>query len=649
MKPIRGVCPLLSIFVLAVLVPSIALGILALRAAERESMYVERRLEGTLLAEVDLAARRVEELTNEIFAELQANSSHTNPLVDVPFTLQGDRIDLQGSGPARERFMIAFGAFLQEGARLPVYDSIARVYRKGMGTLDAETTTASSLSSYAKRQDASPPAAYGRSAPEPMAAAPGFEAADVSESSVPEAQDAQTEQKVQKIAPVTGAARQLSKRRIATDSAVREEAFNQASMEGFEISKRNVAPQGQGILAQAPADERSETVSRGRTFAELQGEWDGGLLPRLSDSGLEVLFWTRRQDGEIVGCNVRMSVLRERIADVIPDVYSEIRTLTVLDEEGAPVVAPDIPEQIRTPDWRRPFVAREISPILPRWEVGAWLTDPAILTNRAHFAQLAVWVLVATLFLVIAIGGAVVLRILSSEMRTAAQKTTFVANVSHELKTPLTSIRLFAELLLSGKQPDEERRREYLRTMVSETERLTNLVDNVLVFSKRGNGKEKYSMQPLSLSELARNTVEQLRPHLAKNGFSVELADEDGPLPVSGEPETLRQVIMNLLSNAEKYSGEGREILVTCGPKDGFAVVEVADRGIGVDPKFAEKIFREFFRCDDSLAAPKNGAGLGLAIARDIARRHGGDVTYAPREGGGSVFALRMPLKGETS
>ena len=101
---------------------------------------------------------------------------------------------------------------------------------------------------------------------------------------------------------------------------------------------------------------------------------------------------------------------------------------------------------------------------------------------------------------------------------------------------------------------------------------------------------------------------------------------------------------MNLLSNAEKYSGEAKEIGVTVRLENGECVACVLDRGIGVEPGNAGRIFDEFYRCDDSLASSRSGTGLGLSIARDIARRHGGDVTYAPREGGGSVFALRLPL-----
>jgi signal transduction histidine kinase len=111
-----------------------------------------------------------------------------------------------------------------------------------------------------------------------------------------------------------------------------------------------------------------------------------------------------------------------------------------------------------------------------------------------------------------------------------------------------------------------------------------------------------------------------------------------------GNAEALRQVLMNLLSNSEKYSSDVREIAVTCRKQGETAAVHVADRGSGVDPRHVDRIFQEFFRGDDSLSASKSGAGLGLAIAQDIAGRHGGKVKYEPRPGGGSVFTLEIPL-----
>ena len=625
---------LVFVFIAAVLVPSIALSFLALRAADRESLYMERRLESTLLTEVNLAAREVERLMNRILLQLE-NDENTS-LVDVPFILQDGTLTLLGgSDVTREAFAASFGAFLRGSARLPMYDNIAQVYRKEMQTPSYSADSARSASSGGSPFFTS---SFYDSQHE------GEEVFSLASSILLPTPSASPAPSQQKEAP-RGIDRQLMKSQISANADLREEAFNKASQEGFEIVQRNVMPQAQQFLADVVQDERSRTVSQSRTFAELRREADSGLLPRLSDLGLEVLFWRALPDvsGEkIVGCTLRMSAVRERIADVLPDVLSEVRVLTVLDDRGSPLL---VPELAAVPDWRRPFVAVEISPLLPRWEVASWLKDPAALTSRAQFAALAVWVLVAVLVCVIALGGAFVLWMLSSEIRVARQKTTFVANVSHELKTPLTSIRLFAELLLSEKQRDEAKRREYLRTMVSETDRLSHLVDNVLSFSKRG--KENSPMQVLALTELTDETVKQLEPHFTKNGFKINMEKGNDPLYVYGNKEALRQVMMNLLSNAEKYSDEIREISVSCRSERGFAVIKVSDRGIGVEPRFAAKIFQEFFRGDDSLSALRSGTGLGLSIARTIARRHGGDVLYAPHPEGGSIFSLCLPLRND--
>jgi signal transduction histidine kinase len=643
---------LILVFIVAVLVPSVALSFLALRAADRESVYVERRLEGALLAEVDLAAGRVEAAVSGLYDELLRESLEpgfdlmawrSNPFVGVPFELRDGALLLPGAAPSeREKFMESFGGFLTGRTRLPVYEGIARVYKHEMKSYP-EARPDAGRERPGQREDA-PSDAPGteNSAREAKAdlAAPEqqvmFEPA-----AAPEAPKS-----IQKSS--AGIDRQVAGSLIASDPEAEEDAFEQASREGFEILQRNVVPQAKGIQRPAPEsvppespDEayggRSNTVSRNRSFAELMAESEGGLLPRPSDDGLELLFWRRSGDAA-VGCTLRMDAVRDRIAEVIPDVLSEIRLLSVLDDGGRPIV---VPESEAGRDWRRPFVAREISSALPRWEVGAWLSDPAILTSRAQFARLSVWVLVAMLFLVIATGSAVIIRMLSLEMRMARQRTTFVASVSHELRTPLTSIRLFAELLLSGKQGNEEKRREYLRTVVSEAVRLSHLVDNVLAFSRRGG--TNYAMRPLCLAELARNTTAQLEPHLTKSGFSITVSD-DGELPVMGNAEALRQVIMNLLSNAEKYSGDTRDISVSCRREGETAILEIADRGIGVPPDIAGRIFQEFFRGDDSLSAIRSGAGLGLSIARGIARKHGGDVKYEPREGGGSAFSVSLKI-----
>ena len=638
--------PLLLIFFLAVLLPSIALSLLALRAADREGVYAERRLEETLLAEANLAAFRTNSLLEGIETELEMEArslsasigslrgwEEKNPLVAVPFYLRGGELILPLLPPAEKNaFLKDFAPFLRDEETLPVYDSIAAVYRKEMGREGLPIEGESLLR--AGKKDAS---------------SEGMKEEAPRKAPVPEGpvdsvggERPLTASKRASPSPLPGRERQLAESAIAEDPVLREKVFQKAEEEGFDVLQRNVTLREKSAPSRKRTDEeRSGTVVRERSFSDLAGESRRGLLPLLSGETLQLLFWTALPDGGFAGCTLRSEPLRDRMADAVPDLLTPVRILTLLDERGDPLVKP-----LRTPepDWRRPYVAREISPVLPRWEAAVWLVDPDLAASRARSVSRTVWALVAALFAVIAAGGAAILWILSGEMRSARKKTTLLANVSHELKTPLTSLRLFAEMLLAGKPRDEERRREYLRTMISETERLSRLVEGVLAFSKKGRDAPP-AMEPLDLGELARETLSQLEPNLLNAGFAVEFRKE-GALPVRGDGEALRQVLMNLLSNAEKYSSGRREISVGARRENWFALVEVADRGIGVDPKNGENIFQEFFRGDDCLTAPKSGAGLGLSIARNIARRHGGDVVYTPRPGGGSVFSLLLPLCG---
>jgi signal transduction histidine kinase len=305
------------------------------------------------------------------------------------------------------------------------------------------------------------------------------------------------------------------------------------------------------------------------------------------------------------------------------------------------------PEESETRDYRRPFVARELSAVLPLWEAAAYLTDPEDVSARANRVARILWGLISILFVSILVGGILVLRAVRSEVLLARQKTSFVANVSHELKTPLTSIRMFAEMLKSGRQASEGKRLEYLSLMVSESERLTRLINNVLDFSRMEQGRKHYAKERIDLFALCRELLENQRPRYEQNGFDLQLrieTSEDPTVWVQGDPESLKQSLLNLLSNAEKYSGQQKTVEVEIRREGSWAHIDVMDRGRGVPPSQAKQIFEEFYRGDDSLTAKVRGSGLGLSITRRILRDHGGDVLYFPRDEGGSVFRIRIPV-----
>gem|GEM_PF-316721 len=387
---------------------------------------------------------------------------------------------------------------------------------------------------------------------------------------------------------------------------------------------------------------RSIFISQPLSFSEIVADAKRGIIPRTVDGRLQHLYWQRLHDGNILGCLVNAGELRDRIIGALPDIYSPVRILTVLDESGTPLV---LPEGIEERNWRMPFVAEEISELLPRWEAVAYLTEPDAISSRAQFTTTVMWTLILILFVSIVAGSVLVLRSAAAEVRLAQQRTTFVANVSHELKTPLTSIRMFAEMLRDGRQPDPERQKHYLDIMTAEAERLTRLINNVLDFSRMERGEKHYNMGSCDLVSLSMGVTESQRARLENNGFEVVFTARGGQLTAVADEEAVKQALVNLLSNAEKYSARRKKIEVEIGREGYSAVISVKDRGVGIKPGEAGKVFNEFYRTDDTLTSKVKGAGLGLTIARRIIRDHNGDVRYRQRDGGGSVFEIVLPLE----
>jgi signal transduction histidine kinase len=386
---------------------------------------------------------------------------------------------------------------------------------------------------------------------------------------------------------------------------------------------------------------RSIFIAEPLRLSEIVARGESGVIPRLVDGRLQLLYWQKIAGGNIIGCLINSRELRDRIIGVLPSIYSPVRILTILDEKGSPLIAPT---GHGDRDWQMPFVAEEISELLPRWETAAYLTDPNVISSRAHVTTIVLWILILILFVSIVGGGMLVLRSAYAEVRLAQQKTTFVANVSHELKTPLTSIRMFAEMLKDGRLHDGQKRAHYLDIMVSETERLTRLINNVLDFSRMERGEKRYTMKRCDVVELCAGVVDSQRVRLENNGFEVTFTTHTGALYVKADEEAIKQAVVNLLSNAEKYSDDVKQIEVEIGRKGRLAVISISDRGIGIPAAEADKIFGEFYRVDDTLTSKVKGAGLGLTIARRILHDHGGDIRYAARQGGGSAFQIMLPI-----
>jgi signal transduction histidine kinase len=420
---------------------------------------------------------------------------------------------------------------------------------------------------------------------------------------------------------------------------------------------RNVFPQQAASSSQRfdPAEQAQQPISKTSAapaeFRQLIGEDSEGALARFVDNKLNVLFWYRPPgDPQLVfGAQVALPRLVEGLSALVRQVEPALREeicVALLDDTAKPV-ALSHPGFHAT--WKRPFVATEIGETLPHSEVAVYLLNPAKLTQSAHILKLTLGLLIGVLLLAIGVGSWLIVADLSRQLTLARQKTDFVSNVSHELKTPLTSIRMFSELLAEGRVTDRAKQRSYLGIITAETARLTRLINNVLDFARIERGEKKYNFQKCDLVSVVRETAETYRPHLEANGFQFACDMPDTPVFVNGDRDALAQVVVNLLSNAEKYSDTRKEVCLQVEAQARplpCVGVKVLDRGLGVPLGCGEKIFEQFYRAHDSLSSGIQGSGLGLTLARQIARAHGGDVVYEPREGGGSCFTLRLPVMG---
>jgi signal transduction histidine kinase len=249
------------------------------------------------------------------------------------------------------------------------------------------------------------------------------------------------------------------------------------------------------------------------------------------------------------------------------------------------------------------------------------------------------------LFALIIVGLIVYTVVLVMEIRRNEDHDSFINAVTHELKTPIASIRLYLETLKS-RTTTEEQRREFYDIMLADADRLHHTVDQVL---KAGVAREKRQIArriPVDVAALARECVDLavLRHHLQPGAVALE-AHDPGALAVLGDAEELRTVIGNLLDNAVKYSGTDVRITVSvAAPAPDAIWVRVQDRGVGIPKKQLKRIFRRFYRVQSRSLKQVKGTGLGLYIVRSIARAHGGRVfAQSEGEGRGATFTLELP------
>lgn len=329
---------------------------------------------------------------------------------------------------------------------------------------------------------------------------------------------------------------------------------------------------------------------------------------------------------------VAAGVIRSR-EDVVPK--SSDLVVRIFAEDGTEIFS-------TAPDHREYVVETNLGPPFSNWnaKIGYRTTKFESLVGMGYRQRIGA--MFFFLFFLIA-GIVLTVRAAIRELQLAQMRSGFVSNVSHELKTPVSLISLFAEILEDGRVKSEEKKHEYYRVIRGETRRLNKLIENILDFSRIEDGRKTYDLAEGNIGEVIEDLAAAYRYQITGAGFELTTNIQSGLPPVLIDRDAIAQAILNLLDNAVKYSTDVKRISIMAKAHGSGVLIEIADNGIGIARKERKKIFEKFYRVGNDLVHNVKGSGLGLALVKHIVEAHHGKITVASKPGGGSCFSIVIP------
>ncbi len=326
------------------------------------------------------------------------------------------------------------------------------------------------------------------------------------------------------------------------------------------------------------------------------------------------------------------------VRQVFPSLFvTEEGSYNVVDEDNHRIYGPNLS---RSGDY---LVGRRFPTTLYNWRLQVAPKQAPLLAARRRSGFVTEVGLIGLSFAIILLGVLFLIYAATKESRLNQLRTEFVANVSHELKTPLSVVRMFSEMLLTKRVRSEEKAQQYLEIICRESERLSALIENVLDFSAIERGKQSYQMREADLRDVVQRAIETFRYRLEREGVEVLLEERGDVPPMRFDEQAILLATMNLLDNAVKYGGSEGPIEVTLERGRRHVYVRVRDHGPGIPDGEHRRVFDRFYRVRRD--ADTRGSGIGLALVRRIVDDHGGKSWAENHEDGGAVVTFSLPIR----
>jgi two-component system, OmpR family, phosphate regulon sensor histidine kinase PhoR len=377
------------------------------------------------------------------------------------------------------------------------------------------------------------------------------------------------------------------------------------------------------------------SLQAGDQLVAKQNRLPRGIVTKLYEDTYVLLY---ESESLVIACLYPLAEIRQLCWEIMPapdagEIY------VVRCETGRTVWS----TEAEPPE--KAFVKVEAGRTLPGWQVEMHLDSSSAFSQEAD-KQIALYLWSGSLVIaLILIAGTFAVRSINRQYKLNQLKNDFIATVTHELKTPLASMRVLVDTLLEGRYQNQQQVEDYLQLVSKENARLSRLIDNFLTFSRMERNKRSFEMATAFPSQIAHNAVEAVRTKFASNQCSFDMQIAENLPEIWGDQDALVTVLINLLDNACKYTYDEKQIQLRTFAENGFVCFQVRDNGVGLSKRALKKIFERFYQADQSLSRPAEGCGLGLSIVKFIVDAHQGTIAVDSQPGEGSAFTVKIPVR----